>query len=74
MCSNFWKLIGAHQTHNGPLLLDHDKILTENFIFTFNYMFDIIKVTTKKFDMVRYYIIQYKFYYFVSVYILNIFV
>lgn len=55
MCSNFWKLFGNHQMHNGPLLLDHCKILTENFIFTFNYVFDIIKVTTKKNDMVRYY-------------------
>lgn len=59
MCCNFWKLTGNHQIQNGPLLLEHCKTLTVNFIFTFNFVFDIIKVTTKKFDMVRYYNIQY---------------
>jgi len=29
-------------------------VISENFIFTFNYLFDTIKETTKKFDMVIY--------------------
>lgn len=35
--------------------------IAEHFIFTFNFIFDTIKVTTKKCDMVRY---QYLFCYF----------
>lgn len=53
MNSKLWKLVGTHQAQNGPLLLDYDQMLTKNFIFTFNYVFDMIEVTTKKFDMVK---------------------
>lgn len=47
MCLGFWKLLEKSHTYV--------TIMNQNFIFTFDYLFDTIKVTTKKIDMVRHY-------------------
>uniref|UniRef100_A0A2H8TZZ4 Condensin-2 complex subunit G2 n=1 Tax=Melanaphis sacchari TaxID=742174 RepID=A0A2H8TZZ4_9HEMI len=51
MCCSFWQLITSSPTQNGSDNINLDLILTQNFVFTFNYIFDTIKVTTKKMDM-----------------------
>lgn len=54
MCCSFWQLVTSITTQNGSdNIYNFDLILTQNFVFTFNYIFDTIKVTTKKTDMVR---------------------
>lgn len=47
--------------------LDFDEMMTQNFIFTFNYIFSAINVTTKKYDMVRF-----KIYYIYNIFLLSI--
>ncbi|KAL4131307.1 hypothetical protein QTP88_008640 [Uroleucon formosanum] len=52
MCCSFWQLVTSITTQNGSdNIYNFDLILTQNFVFTFNYIFDTIKVTTKKTDM-----------------------
>lgn len=45
MCLSFWKLLEKSHTYV--------TIMNQYFISTFDYLFDTIKVTTKKIDMVR---------------------
>lgn len=54
MCCSFWQLVTSSTTQKGSdNTFNFDLILTQNFVFTMNYIFDTIKVTTKKMDMVR---------------------
>lgn len=53
MCSSFWKLFGNALQNRPGVSFDFDSTLANNFIFTFNYLFETIKVTTKKLEMVR---------------------
>jgi len=54
MCCSFWQLVTSSPAQRGSdNIFNFDLILTQNFVFTLNYMFDTIKVTTKKTDMVR---------------------
>jgi len=54
MCCGFWQLVTSSTTQKGSdNTYNFDLILTQNFVFTLNYLFDTIKVTTKKTDMVR---------------------
>lgn len=53
MCTSFWKLL-AESTKNRPdVKACFDTIMSQNVMFTINYLFDTIKVTTKKLDMVK---------------------
>lgn len=52
MCVSFWKLLAASTENKPGLIASFDMIMTQNFIFTFAYLFDTIKTTTKKLDMV----------------------
>lgn len=52
MCCGFWQLVTSSTTQKGSdNTYNFDLILTQNFVFTLNYLFDTIKVTTKKTDM-----------------------
>lgn len=54
MCCSFWQFVTSSPTQIGSdNSINLDSILTQNFVFTLNYIFDTIKVTTKKMDMVR---------------------
>lgn len=59
MCCSYWQLQTSSPAQNGSEnVYNFDTILTKNFVFTFNYLFDTIKVTTKKMDMVRLWYLQ----------------
>lgn len=66
MCFNFWQRVSTSQNESSNSL-DFDSIMTENFHFSLNYVFDTIKVTTKKLDMVKYIIhincLNYEYYF-----------
>jgi len=54
MCCSFLQLLTSSTTQNGSdNVYNFDLVLTQNFVFTLNFIFDTIKVTTKKMDMVR---------------------
>lgn len=50
MCYNFLKSFSSTPIQQ---VINFDFVLTKQFNMTFNYLFDTIKVTTKKSDMVR---------------------
>lgn len=53
MCSCFWKLLAASSKSKPELTTYFDKMMTQNFIFTFDYMFETIKLTSKGVEMVN---------------------
>lgn len=53
MYSSFWTLLAASTKNKPDVVACFGTIMTQNFIFTFDYLFDAIKVTTKKLDMVK---------------------